>query len=82
MKKEEDDKNLPKIADMEDKIKLLKMSENSVGNGLAEKDQLVFNPNPLYPALSDAIKIQYTKERGRFGVAARDIKVKCHQSKY
>ena len=75
---EDDAKNSSKIAEIEEKIKLLKTSENSnVGNGSAGKDQPIFNPNPLYPALSNAIKILYTTERGRYAVAARDIQVKC-----
>ena len=86
---EDDAKNSSKIAEIEEKIKSLKPLENSnARNGSAGKDQLVlnpdpdqpvFNPHPLYPALSDAIKILYTTERGRYAVAARDIQVKCFQ---
>jgi hypothetical protein len=40
-----------------------------------EEEALKFKSQKLFPALSTAIKILYTPERGRYGVAARDIQV-------
>ena len=34
-----------------------------------------FSPNSAYPSMSSAITIEYEKDRGRFGIANRDIKV-------
>ena len=41
----------------------------------AQNWSLDFSPNSLYPSISSAIDIQFTSERGRFGVASRDIQV-------
>jgi hypothetical protein len=60
---------------VEEKIKDLKSAVNPVGNGLHETDQPDFQANPLYPAFSEAVKIEYTNERGRYGVASRAIEV-------
>ncbi len=76
-----DEKSSEKVSELEQKIRKLRSGEGSgeIRNGLIDPEQFVFNPNPLYPALSDSIKIEYTKERGRYGVAARDIEVKSYQ---
>ena len=34
-----------------------------------------WTPNPLFPQLSDAVQIKYARNRGRYAVAARDIKI-------
>ena len=34
-----------------------------------------FTPNPLFPQLSDAVQIKFARNRGRYAVAARDIKI-------
>jgi len=36
---------------------------------------IIFSPNTAYPSLSSAISIKYEKDRGRFGIASRDINV-------
>ena len=55
------------------KNEVLKAKENDpISN---EEELPEFHPHPHYPALSDVIKIEYTKQRGRYGVAARDIQV-------
>lgn len=69
-----DEKSSPKILEIKDKLKELE-AVNGLKNGSADPDEVNFNPNPRYPAFSDAVKIEYTKERGRYGVAARDIEV-------
>jgi len=53
------------------KIEVLKANENDVISN--EEELPEFHPHPYYPALSDVIKIEYTKQRGRYGVA--DIQV-------
>ena len=35
----------------------------------------LFTPNPLFPQLSDAVQIKFARNRGRYAVAARDIKI-------
>ncbi len=55
------------------KNEVLKANENDVISN--EEELPEFHPHPYYPALSDVIKIEYTKQRGRYGVAARDIQV-------
>ena len=34
-----------------------------------------FSPHPIYPNFSSCVDIQFEAERGRFGVASRDIEV-------
>ena len=60
------------LANIED----LKANGNDV---VSKKEELPeFHPHPHYPALSNVIKIEYTKRRGRYGVAARDIQVRIY----
>ena len=33
------------------------------------------NPNTRFPQLSEAVQIKYAPDRGRYAVAARDIKI-------
>ena len=40
-----------------------------------ERNGVLFSPHPAYPALSSSIEIKYEEDRGRFGVASRNIKV-------
>jgi len=69
-----DENSATKISEIEEKLKEFK-TLNGVENGSVDPDEVKFNPNPRYPAFSDAVTIEYTSERGRFGVAARDIEV-------
>ena len=73
-----DAENSGKVSEIEERIRKLDVAGESNGlngAGLSDSDQLNFRPNPLYPALSEAVKVEYTKEQGRYGVAARDIEV-------
>lgn len=40
-----------------------------------ESRSVLFSPNLEYPSLSSAIEVKYEANRGRFGVANRDILV-------
>jgi hypothetical protein len=68
-----EEKNSSKIDEIKSKIEALKVKGNDVI--LSDEESPEFHPHPHYPALSDVIKIEYTKQRGRYGVAARDIQV-------
>lgn len=48
---------------------------NSESSSENNAKSIKFSPNPAYPSLSSAITIEYEKDRGRFGIANRDIKV-------
>lgn len=60
---------------LEEKLNaLVDDGHNGVELDLCDK-KIMFSPHPDYPSLSSSIEIKYEKDRGRFGVAARDIKV-------
>ena len=41
----------------------------------SENEKIIFfSPNSAYPSLSSSITIKYEKDRGRFGIANKDIK--------
>ena len=74
------DKALPqeKMTALEAKMKELENGENDsttkrIGDEQEQK-VVIFDPHPQYPSLSSAIQIRYETERGRFGIARRDIK--------
>ena len=66
-----------KLSSLQDKVKELE-SLCSKGNTQRISDELEqkvnFDPHPQYPSLSSTIQIKYEQERGRFGIAKRDIK--------
>lgn len=60
-----------RIQDLQNGIGVFNKTVNGETNSLPE-----FKPNPHYPGLSEAVTIKFANERGRFGVASRDIRVK------
>jgi len=76
----EEGENSLKICELKSKMEDFRnrIGENgkTPGVGVEDLNPLPeFHPNPHYPGLSDAVNIVYAKERGRFGVASRDIGV-------
>ena len=69
-----------KLSSLQDKVKELESLCSAGSNGNTQRiyDELEqkvnFDPHPQYPSLSSAIQIRYEQERGRFGIAKRDIK--------
>ena len=51
--------------------------KNGVSAAAASEDSILGldNPNRQFPHLSDAVQIKYAPNRGRYAVAARDIKI-------
>ena len=73
------DKALPqeKMTALEAKVKELENGEDCtkrIEDDEEEQKVVIFDPHPQYPSLSSAIQIRYETERGRFGIARRDIK--------
>ena len=81
--------NLPaeKHENVLQRIDTLRSSSSSSGGGttttaFAKSTQnkphptkVKFSPHPIYPNFSSCVDIQFEVERGRFGVASRDIEV-------
>ena len=76
-KKEVKETELKKVASLMERE--LKNFQSESRNGDAEEERNVKltleNPNPRFPHLSEAVQIKYAPNRGRYAVAARDIKI-------
>ena len=73
------DRALPqeKMTALEAKMKELENGEENDTKRIGDEQEqkvVIFDPHPQYPSLSSAIQIRYETERGRFGIARRDIK--------
>ena len=76
-KKEKMRKDFEKqFAQLEEKVKALKdKSENSTFENTYQPMPVIAKCNKNFPAFSDSVTIKYGKGVGRYGVAARDIKL-------
>ena len=69
-----------KLTALQAKLKELENEEEKGTKRIDDESELqqqkvvIFDPHPHYPSLSSAIQIRYEPERGRFGIARRDIK--------
>ena len=68
-----------KLTALQAKVKELENEEEKGTKRIDDESELqqkvvIFDPHPQYPSLSSAIQIRYEPERGRFGIARRDIK--------
>ena len=84
-KKEGKEKELKKVASlMERELKNFQSETENGDADISEEDRNVKltleNPNPRFPHLSEAVQIKYAPNRGRYAVAARDIKIgECYK---
>ena len=84
-KKEVKEKELKKVASlMERELKNFQSERQNGDADTSEENRNVKltleNPNPRFPHLSEAVQIKYAPNRGRYAVAARDIKIgKCNK---
>ena len=72
------EKELRKVASlMERELRNAEDPGGEEGGDTKEADTTtgLFTPNPLFPQLSDAVQIKFARNRGRYAVAARDIKI-------
>lgn len=63
-----------KTKEFKAKFEALKEAENGHHHD-EEQNEVHFASHPNYPSLNSCVKIKYEKNRGRFAIAGRDIKV-------
>ena len=71
------EKELKKVASLiERELKNFQSAEAVPVNDIKNVERLSLdNPNTRFPQLSEAVQIKYAAGRGRYAVAARDIKI-------